>query len=121
MRFMTCCAAILTNRKSLKSQESRKVMHSEPLLLAQTGKHPEVALIDSGKATSGPKETYALDSYVRIILKMFAERRVSLLIPPDKWVPAGDKIKKPRVNRGVARERSAAATTSRRLDPRSKK
>ena len=41
MRLLTCCAAILTDRKSLKSQGSRKVMHSEPLLLAQTGKRPQ--------------------------------------------------------------------------------
>ncbi len=43
-----------------------------------------IVRVDAGQWKPEARETHGLDAYVRLILKMFADRRVSLLIPHEE-------------------------------------
>jgi len=53
-----------------------------------------IARMDAGEWKPGAKETHGLDEYVRLILGLFAARKVSLLSPPEKRVKSVRKVPK---------------------------
>jgi len=52
--------------------------------------------IDSGKWKPGPRETFGLGVYVRLVLELFANRQVSLLIEPKELTKARQRALKSR-------------------------
>lgn len=58
-----------------------------------------IARIDSGKWKPGPKQTYGLDAYIRLILDLFVKRQVSLLAPLEVRTKSGRGKAKARKSR----------------------